>query len=147
MTKPKIVEVGFVESSSDLGGFLGEAYGALQELRREAKALKLDLPGFPDLGGEDVPNSVFDWVGTVGASTCGQECNEDDGAPGGSSIGRVVYYRWRDEKAIERKAEESVQRGREIIMVQLLKKYGLADLEVDELDDFLAAATEPKPPG
>jgi hypothetical protein len=31
-------------------------------------------------------------------------------------------------------------------MVQLLKKHGVADMEVGEFDEFLAAATEPKPP-
>ena len=58
-----------MESSCDLSGFLGCDYGTLQELRQEAKDLKLDLPDFPDYAGDEVPNSFFYWVNGVGAST------------------------------------------------------------------------------
>lgn len=146
MSKPKIVEVGYVESSYDLGGFLGEAYRALLELRREAEALGLDLPDFPDCNFNGERGSLFGWLESVGASTGSPECNEESGAPGGSGVGRLVYYPLREEKAIERKARQDVERAKQIIMVHLLRKHGLADMEPVELDEFLSAATDSKPP-
>lgn len=146
MSKPKIVEVGFVESPYDLHGFLRECYMRIQDLRREAEDAGLDLPDFPVCSSQGVSRSLFDWLESVGASLGSRECNEESGAPGGSGVGRLVYYPLRDEKAIEKNATRSVRRAKEIIMVQLLRKHGLADMEVYELDEFLSAATEPGSP-
>jgi hypothetical protein len=141
MTKRKVIEIGYVEHSCNLSGFLRSAYGECERLLEEAVGLDIHFPEWNFVDDDGV--NVFLWLRHVGVQL-DSSYNEDQ-APGLSGEYNFAWYYWSSRKEVVKAASESVREMRQFIHGLIIKKLRLEDLDPADFMETLKKAAEREP--